>query len=169
MSAAIAITSVADSPAPAVTPDQVNSNPTASAGRNVRACINNYAVTPGQVKMHSPLRAEGEFINSHVELLPYEGISPLCLDKGKTFLSLQHQYFVKSKTVILVQQDEDYVPILARVDLKVKSLEEAEELPEFIELQNETTPLVKIPQVVDYQVLHHCRIILGPRGRQTRC
>jgi hypothetical protein len=45
-----------------------------------------------------------------------------------------------------MEQDEDYVPISARVDFRVKALKEAEELPEFIELQNETTSLIKTYQ-----------------------
>jgi hypothetical protein len=45
-----------------------------------------------------------------------------------------------------MEQDEDYVPISARVDFKVKALKEAEDLPEFIELQNETKALIKTHQ-----------------------
>jgi hypothetical protein len=45
-----------------------------------------------------------------------------------------------------MEQDDDYVPISARVDFKVKALKEAEELPEFIELQNETKALIKTHQ-----------------------
>jgi hypothetical protein len=67
---------------------------------------------PGQVKTHSTLRSGEDFIKSHVESL-HEGISPLYLDKGKTFISLQHRYFTKAKTVIHMEQDEDYLPISA--------------------------------------------------------
>jgi hypothetical protein len=45
-----------------------------------------------------------------------------------------------------MEQDDDYVPISARVDFKVKALKEAEEIPEFIELQNETKALIKTQQ-----------------------
>jgi hypothetical protein len=72
-----------------------------------------------------------------------EGIAPLCLDKGNKFISLQHWYFTKAKTVIRMEQDDDYVPISARVDFNVKALKEAEELPEFIELQMRQKPSSK--------------------------
>jgi hypothetical protein len=144
-SAAAAIAAASDSQAPAMAPTQANSNQAAPTGRNVRARIDNYVATPGQVNTYSPLRAAEDFIKSHIESLR-EGIAPLCLDKGKTFLSLQHRYFMKAKTVIRMEQDDDYVPILARVDFKVKALKEAEELPEFIELQNETKALIKTHQ-----------------------
>jgi hypothetical protein len=45
-----------------------------------------------------------------------------------------------------MDQDDDHVPISARVDFKVKALKEAEELPEFIKLQNETKTLIKTHQ-----------------------
>jgi hypothetical protein len=91
------------------------------------------------------LRAAEDFIKSHIKSLR-EGIAPLYLDKGKKFLSLQHRYFTKTKTVIRMEQDDDYDPISARVDFKVKVLKEAEGLPEFIELQNETKALIKTHQ-----------------------
>jgi hypothetical protein len=111
-SVAAAIATAADSQAPAVTPAQVNPIQAASAGHNVRAYINNYVATPGQVKIHSSLRAAGDFIEIHVKWLR-EGMSPLCLDKGKKFISLQHWYFTKAKTDIRMDQDEEYVPISA--------------------------------------------------------
>jgi hypothetical protein len=91
------------------------------------------------------LRAAEDFIKSNIESLR-EGIAPLCLDKGKKFLSLQHRYLTKAKTVIRMEQDDDYVPISSRVDFKVKALKEAEELPELIELQNETKAIIKTHQ-----------------------
>jgi hypothetical protein len=144
-SAAAAIAAASESQAPAMAPTQANPTQAASTGRNVRARIDNSVATPGQVKTFSPLRAAEDFIKSHIESLR-EGIAPLCLDKGKKFLSLQHRYFTKAKTVIRMEQDDDYVPISARVDFKVKALKEAEELPEFIELQNETKALIKTHQ-----------------------
>jgi hypothetical protein len=88
-SAAAAIAAASESQAPAMAPTQANPNQSAPTGRNVRARINNYIATPGQVKTYSPLRAAEDFIKSHIESLR-EGIAPLCLDKGKTFISLQH-------------------------------------------------------------------------------
>jgi hypothetical protein len=41
-----------------------------------------------------------------------------------------------------MEQYDDYFPISARVDFKLKALKDAEELPEFIELQNETKTLM---------------------------
>jgi hypothetical protein len=143
--AAAAIAAASDSQAPAMAPTQANSNQAAPTGRNVRARIDNYGATPGQVKTYSPLRAAEDFIKSHIESLR-EGIAPLCLKKGNKFLSLHHQFFTKANTVIRMEQDDDYVPISARVDFKVKALKEAEELPEFIELQNETKTLIKTHQ-----------------------
>jgi hypothetical protein len=128
-----------------MTPTQVNPSQAASTGRNVRAHIDNSVTTPVQVKTYSPLRAAEDFVKSHVESLR-EGIAPLCLDKGKKCISLQHRYFTKAKTVFHMEQDDGYVPILAQVDFKVKALKEAEELPEFIELQNETKALIKTHQ-----------------------
>jgi hypothetical protein len=143
-SAAAAIAAAADSPATSVILAQVNPSQAASAGCNVLAHIDNSVAAPGQVKTHSPLRAAEDFIKSHVESLR-EGIAPLCLDKGNNFLSLQHRYFMEAKTV-RIDQDDDYVPISARVDSQVKALKETEELPEFIELQNETKALIKTHQ-----------------------
>jgi hypothetical protein len=145
ISAASAIASASESQAPVMAPAQPNLNQAAPTGRNIRACIENSVATPGHVKTYSPLRAAEDFIKSHIESL-CEGIAPLCLDKGKKFISLQHWYFTKAKTVIRMEQDDDCVPIPARVDFKVKALKEAEELPEFIELQNETKSLIKTHQ-----------------------
>jgi hypothetical protein len=145
ISAAAAIAATSESQSPAIAPAQFNPSQAASTGRNVWARIDNYGATPGQVKTYSPLRAAEDFIKSHIESL-CEGIVPLCLDKGKKFLSLQHWYFTKTKTVIRMEQDDDCVPISARVDFKVKALKEAEELPQFIELQNETKALIKTYQ-----------------------
>jgi hypothetical protein len=94
---------------------QVNPSPVATAACNVRACIDNYSDMPGQVKMHSPLRIDEDYIEGRAELIR-EGIAPLCLDKAKKFISLQHQYFTKAKTDMRMEQDEKYVPISARVD-----------------------------------------------------
>jgi hypothetical protein len=69
------------------------------------------------------------------------GLHPAVWTKG-----IQHRYFTKAKTVIRMEQDDDYFPISARVDFKVKALKEAEELPEFIELQNEINALIKTHQ-----------------------
>jgi hypothetical protein len=81
------------------------------------------------------------------------------LDKGKTFISLQHWYFTKAKTVICIEQDDNYVPILARVDFKVKALNEADDLPELIELQNETKALIKThQQSVKLLIIKSCTI-----------
>jgi hypothetical protein len=142
-SAAAAVAAASESQAPAMAPTQANPTQAAPTGCNVRAHIDNSVATPGQVKTFSPLRAAEDFIKSHIESL-CEGIAPLCLDKGNKFLSLQHRYFTKAKTVIRMEQDDDYVPISAQVDFKVKAFKEAEELP--IELQNETKALIKTHQ-----------------------
>jgi hypothetical protein len=131
-SAAAAIASASDSQAPAMAPIQANPNQAAPTGRNVRARIDNSVATPGQVKTFSPLRAAEDFIKSHIESLR-EGIARLW-------------YFTKAKTVIRMEQDDEYVPISARFDFKVKAFKEAEELPEFIELQNETKAVIKTHQ-----------------------
>jgi hypothetical protein len=153
-----------ESEAPAMAPTQDNPTQAAPTGRNVRARIDNYVATPGQVKTYSPLRAAEDFIKSHIDSLR-EDIAPLCMDKGKTFLSLHHRYFTKAKTVIRMDQDEDYVPISARVDFKVKALKQAEELPEFIELQNETKSLIKThQQYLKLIIIKSCTIEEGYLG-----
>jgi hypothetical protein len=133
-SAAAAIAAASDSQAPAMAPAQAKPIQAAPTGRNFRARIDNYIATPGQVNTYSPLRAAEDFIKSHIESLR-EGIAPLCLYKGNKFLSFQHRYFTKAKTVIRMEQDD--------INFKVKALKEAEELLEFIELQNETKALIK--------------------------
>jgi hypothetical protein len=108
-SATTASAATADSQASAMTA-QGNLIQAASPGRNIRACIDNYVSTPGKVKTYSPLRAAKDFIKSNIESLR-EGITTLCLDKGKKCLFLQHWYFTKARTVIRMEQDDDYVPI----------------------------------------------------------
>jgi hypothetical protein len=144
-SAAAVIAAASDNQSPAMAPTQAKPTQADPTGRNVRARIDNSVATPGQVKTYSPLRSAEDFIKSHIESLR-EGIAPLCLDKGKKILSPQHRYFTKANTVIRMEQDDDYVPISARVDFKVKALKEAKEIPEFIEIQNETKSLIKTHQ-----------------------
>jgi hypothetical protein len=124
ISAAAAIAATSDSQARTMTPTQVSPIQAASTDRNVWARIDNYVANPGEVKKYSPLRAAENFIKSLVDSRR-EGITHFCLDKGKKFISLQHRYFTKAKTVIRMEQDDDYVPILARVGFKVKALKEA--------------------------------------------
>jgi hypothetical protein len=111
-SAAAAIAAASESQAHAMAPTQANPTQAAPTGRSVRARIDNSVATPGQVKTYSPLRAAEDFIKIHIGSL-LEGSAPLWLEKGNKFLSLQHWYFTKAKTVIRMEQDDDYVPISA--------------------------------------------------------
>jgi hypothetical protein len=147
-SAAAAITAASESQAPAMAPTQAN--PTQAA---LQAATSGHVSTI-LLRCEANTRPSQDFLSpessrrlhqSHIESL-HEGIAPLCLDKGKKCLSLQHRYFTKAKTVIRMEQDDDYVLISARVDFKVKAFKEAEELPEFIELKNETKALIKTHQ-----------------------
>ena len=102
---------------------------------NKRARIDPSVAPTSNKHVQSPLQVATTFVESHTESLR-AGIATLLLDRAREYLSLAHKLFLKSKNLSRLEKDEDYIPGSARVNFKLQTLKEAEELPEFIELQS---------------------------------
>jgi hypothetical protein len=61
---------------------------------------------------------------------------------GLSHISLQAKYLNKSFHIIKMEDDEEFIPRSARIEFSYKMSKKAEEQPEFIALQEETTPLI---------------------------
>ena len=108
---------------------------------NKKARIDATVATPGNKNYRSPLQQAESFISSHVASL-HTGIATLLLDRGKEHLLLSHKIFNKDFNSKRMETDNEYIPVSARVDFALQPAKEVRELPEFHELQLETSTLV---------------------------
>jgi len=114
--------------------------------RNKRASIDPTVAPPGIKTNVSPLAAARESIVRHVESLRPE-IANLLLNRGKEYLALGHRIFLKERNAKRMEADSDYIPVSARVDFRLTATKEAEELPEFTQLQDQAKIAIKEMQV----------------------
>jgi hypothetical protein len=91
-------------------------------------------VIPGFTVTPTLRRAE-DHSTSHTRTLLL-GLAPLMEEKGKKFLSLAHKMFLKDRNITRMEEDQDYVPVSARV---LQAWKEAEASPEFATLNSEMT------------------------------
>lgn len=127
----------------ASTPRAQDPAPSAGPARahDKRARIDESVASPGTIVTRNPLRVAEAFIESHVESL-HEGIASLLLARGKEYLLLAHRIHHKYLMAKRMEDSKDYVPVLARINFTLQWVKEAEELPEFTQLQADMSELV---------------------------
>ena len=108
---------------------------TSPLGQNTQARVDKTVATPGEDL--SPLQTAFKHIESHTKSLQ-PGLSDLLLEKGKEITTLRHQIYTKEKNLPRLEKDEEQILVSARLHFTLTESKEAEELPEFIELQTET-------------------------------
>jgi hypothetical protein len=74
-------------------------------------------------------------------------LAPLIEETGKNFLSLAHTMFLKDQNITRMEEDQDYVPVSARVSFRLQTWKEAEASPNFATLNSEMAALVKTFQL----------------------
>lgn len=111
-----------------------------------RAHIDVSIATPGDKSQLSPLKAAENFIVSHTASLRNE-IATLLLDRGREHINLAHKAFSKHRNQSRMEGDDDYIPVSARVEFRLQAVKEAEELPEFQQLQDQAAEVIKGKQV----------------------
>jgi hypothetical protein len=99
------------------------------------------SVDPGKSNC-SPLSVAEDHITAHISSL-HEGIATLLLNRGREHLVLSQRLFSKERSKIRIEKDDDYIPVSARVKFQLQVVNEAEELPEYLLLQNKTADIVK--------------------------
>ena len=110
--------------------------------RPKRARIDATVAPPGNSAYKTPLaRAEEHIIGSTASL--HEGIATLLLDLGKSHLAISHRAYNKVQNIKRMQDDEEYVPVSARIAFRLQVAKEAEESQEYIALQEETAQFIK--------------------------
>ena len=110
--------------------------------RPKRARIDATVAPPGNSAYKTPLaRAEEHIIGTTASL--HEGIATLLLDLGKSHLALSHRAHNKVQNIKRMQDDEEYVPVSARIAFRLQVAKEAEESQEYIALQEETAQFIK--------------------------
>jgi hypothetical protein len=110
--------------------------------RPKRARIDATVAPPGNSAYKTPLaRAEKHIIRTTASL--HEGIATLLLDLGKSHLALSHRAYTKAMNIKRMQDDEEYVPVSARIAFRLQVSKEAEESHEYIALQEETAQFIK--------------------------
>jgi hypothetical protein len=111
-----------------------------------RVYIDTSIATTSDKLQLSPLRAAEEFIVSHTASLRNE-IATLLLDRGREHIHLAHKAHSKDRNRSRMEADDTYIPVSARVDFRLQAVKEAEELPEFHQLQNRAAEVIKEKQV----------------------
>lgn len=111
-----------------------------------RAYIDTSVATPGDKSQLSPLKAAEEFIVSHTASLRNE-IATLLLDRGREHINLAHKVYSKHRNQSRMESDDDYIPVSARVEFRLQAVKEAEELPEFQQLQDQAIAIIKEKQI----------------------
>jgi hypothetical protein len=111
-----------------------------------RAYIDTSIATPGEKLQLSPLKAAEEFIVSHTASLRNE-IATLLLDRGREHIHLAHKAYSKYQNQSRMENDDDYIPVSARVEFRLQAVKEAEELPEFQQLQDQAVAVIKEKQI----------------------
>ena len=93
----------------------------------------------------SPMRVAEELIFNHTATLR-DGIATLLRSRAKEYLALAHRENAKSRQIDKMEEDEDYVPISARVAFKLQAMKEVEELQGFKELQESVNEFMSTVQ-----------------------
>lgn len=119
----------------------VNAGTEAQESPRTRARVDDTVRAPG-FEVQSPLKvAENHILNSNASL--HDGLATLLNEKGKSYLALAHKLVLKKKTLSRMENDEDHIPVSARVDFKLQAWKEAEASHEFTTLSTETALIVK--------------------------
>jgi hypothetical protein len=100
-----------------------------------RARIDPTVATPGEQSL-SPLAAAKAHIEEHCASLR-EGIATILTTRGLEHITLCHKRFHRERAWNKVKNDDDYIPTSARVNFRPSVWKEAEQLPEYTELQAE--------------------------------
>ena len=100
------------------------------------------SIAPEKLPNRSPLVTAEEYITNHISSL-HEGIATLLLSHGREHLVLSQRLFTKQRAKTRIEKDDDYIPVSARVNFRLQPVKEAEELPEYKELQDSTAIVIK--------------------------
>jgi hypothetical protein len=137
--------------------------PTANAGnasapsRNTHSRVDPSVQTPG-FQVQSPIMVAENHIISHTSSL-HEGLATLLSDKDKKSIALKHKLFLKERNISRMEDDAAYVPVSARVKLKLQAWKEAEASPEFATLATQTADIITTFQLqLKNQIIQNIRL-----------
>lgn len=119
--------------------------PAPTAASTKRARIDPTVATSGKPSL-SPLQAAEKHIDAHCESLR-EGIATLLTTRGLEYTTLRHKLFHRERSCIRLETNDDLIPTSARVNFRLSVCKEAEQLPEYTELQNQVKLTIEKTQL----------------------
>ena len=90
----------------------------------------------------TPLAQAKHHVKQHIASL-HPNIANILLTLGLAHLSLQAKLHIKLINIKRMEDDDEYIPRSAKIEFRFALSKKAEETPEFITLQKDTTTLVK--------------------------
>ena len=143
---------IRNEPSPARERSDSSDIPPPNSDSRKRASIDTSTAIPGDKQQLSPIKAAEKFIASHTASLRNE-IATLLLERGHEHINLAHKVFEKYRNQQRMEADDKYIPVSARVEFRLQAVKEAEELPEFKQLQDQAATVIKEKQAALKQLV----------------
>ena len=107
-----------------------------------RARVDESSMDPADDDSKTPIEAANALITSHIESL-HNGLAMLLSEAGPKYIVLSHKAYQKMKVYQRMENDEEYVPVSARIKFSLNVVKEASEDAEYKDLVTETKDYVK--------------------------